>query len=158
MTFVVPFWPFALRVGGTRKLRYYFEFWGMERSRNWREMKQELRLEEKLERLRARIRMREILQYYSAGGLKLTKGNWWVNSDGANLPGCDFTRVIVKPGVNKRYPKGAMGLYVDGNFWSVAVLPPEFISVPVSELVAFIWGDEIMNPTFETDYYETETP
>ena len=70
----------------------------------------------------------------------LTEGQWWaVSSD--ELWHLNFSKEIVPIKTNATYPKGAVGIRVDDNFWTVAALPPECEDIPLEDIVAALWPE-----------------
>lgn len=80
--------------------------------------------------------------------IKLTEP-YYCTPDG--LPGFDFNREIVEPGTNERFPEGAIGIRVDGDFWTVAVLPYSYKDTPLRDIVAELWPQYLEQATFEPD-------
>lgn len=75
---------------------------------------------------------------------------YWVARDG--LPGLDFNREIVEPGRYDAFPDGAVGIYVDDDFWSVAALPLErYRDVPIQEIVAEVWPEYAAQASYAPD-------
>lgn len=68
-----------------------------------------------------------------------------------NLPSHDFNREIVEPGIAKVFPEGALGIRVDDNFWSVAILPYKFKELSIQDIVSVLWSD-VKDPEFNPDY------
>lgn len=62
---------------------------------------------------------------------------YFVHRDG--LPGIDFNREIIEPGENETFPKGAVGIRVDDDFWPVAALPLAYRDTPLEEIVRELW-------------------
>lgn len=75
---------------------------------------------------------------------------FWYHKD--NMPFIDFTKEIYKPGLHSKAPNGAVSIYVDGNFWSAAVLPYEFHEMTAKEIVEILWP-EVEEPEFGEDTY-----
>lgn len=75
-------------------------------------------------------------------------GHWWFAPE--HLPGNDFNREIVEPGVNETYPEGALGVRVDDDFWTVAVFPLEFRDLSIETLVPIVWP-KITDAEFRPD-------
>lgn len=57
------------------------------------------------------------------------------------LAGLDFNREIVEPGVLDGFPEGALGIRVDDDFWTAAVLPLSYRDVPLKEIVEELWPE-----------------
>lgn len=74
-------------------------------------------------------------------------GDFWFCSE---VPDIDFNRDIVAPGASVTFPDGAIGIYVDENFWDVAALPLRFIDLPLPRVVAILWPD-VTDPEFGED-------
>jgi len=70
-----------------------------------------------------------------------------------HLAGLDFNRQIIEPGVRDDWPDGALGLYVDDNFWCVAALPlEEYRNIPLPEIVKAFWPMYFDQATFTPDH------
>lgn len=81
------------------------------------------------------------------GDAIMSVDRWWFHPD---PPFNDFNRDIEEPGSNKCYPEGALGIRADDDFWTIAVLPLEFRSLSIEELVPVLWP-HIENPIFNPD-------
>lgn len=81
------------------------------------------------------------------GDVILRVEHWWVHP---KPPFNDFNRDIEEPGQNKLFPEGALGIRADDDFWTVAVLPYEFRSLSIEQLVSVLWPN-VKNPTFNPD-------
>lgn len=68
----------------------------------------------------------------------IQKPYWYTEKD---LPGLDFNREIIKPGTNKTFPDGALGIRADGDFWAVAVLPLKYADEDFKEILNTLWPD-----------------
>lgn len=76
---------------------------------------------------------------------------YWTMDD--QLPGLDFNRQILEPGTKDLFPDGAVGIYVDGDFWCVAALPlAEFRHVGIREIVARFWPQYVPEATYGPDH------
>lgn len=78
---------------------------------------------------------------------------YWAEPDdgGALSTFADFTRELSPPGMNWRFPKGAIGIRVDYDFWLVAVLPWEWLDRPLPEVVALLWPSMIPHASYKPD-------
>jgi hypothetical protein len=56
-----------------------------------------------------------------------------------HFPGYDFTKEVIPPGANAKYPNGVVGLRVDDDFWAVAAVPYSFRYLPTGTLVRKLW-------------------
>ena len=63
----------------------------------------------------------------------------------------DFNRQIVEPGEDENFPDGALGIYVDDDYYAVAALPYKYKALSCAEIVASLWP-EIENPTILPDH------
>ena len=74
----------------------------------------------------------------------------------------DYTKEVVKPGVNETFPEGGVGLRVDGDFWIVAVIPYVYRFETTEQLVNQLWEDltvyTIMPDHKEESDAESTTP
>lgn len=85
--------------------------------------------------------------------MKLSKPYWVVTED---LPGHDFNKEIIAPGLLDKFPDGVIGIRVDDDFWSVAALPyGEYINKPIEQIVAAFWPD-ITDAEFGPDVIATK--
>jgi hypothetical protein len=76
---------------------------------------------------------------------------YWIAKD--TLPGLDFNRHLVRPGESEHFPDGAMGVYVDDDFWAVAALPLDrYGDMPIEEIVAEIWPTYAKQATYTPDH------
>lgn len=76
---------------------------------------------------------------------------YWLAKD--QLPGLDFNRCIVEPGTNEQFPEGAIGIYVDDDFWAVAALPYEkYSEVSIEDIVAEYWPHYVEAATYAPDH------
>jgi hypothetical protein len=76
---------------------------------------------------------------------------YWVHD--APLAGYDFNRQVVEPGTNDKVPDGAIAIYVDDNFWTVAVLPlNEYRDTPIEDIVKQYWPTYFEQATFTPDH------
>ena len=76
---------------------------------------------------------------------------YWSITEG--LPGLDFNRQIVEPNVKEDFPDGGMGIYVDDDFWCVAVLPLEqYRETPIEQIVAEFWPSYVDQATYGPDH------
>lgn len=69
-------------------------------------------------------------------------------------PGNDFTRQLIAPGTSDEWPDGAIGIYIDGNFWAVAALPWSWLDRPLPEVVKSLWPSKFTDAEFCDDYVE----
>lgn len=74
---------------------------------------------------------------------------YWVTPS-SDFPFRDFNREIVPPGVNERFPDGAVGVRADDDFWVLAALPYSCVAFSIEEIVHAIWP-EITNAEFMPD-------
>jgi hypothetical protein len=75
---------------------------------------------------------------------------YWMARDA--LPGLDFNRQIVEPGTNETFPDGAIGVYVDDDFYCVAALPYEaYREVGIETIVAEFWPGYVTEATYAPD-------
>ncbi len=72
--------------------------------------------------------------------------------DGTDLPGVDFSRQLVPPGTNEEWPDGAVGIYVDDDFWCVAALPWRCRDTPLEDVVAELWPGLAADAQFCPDH------
>lgn len=80
---------------------------------------------------------------------------YWIASD--ELPGLDFNRCIVEPGTNEAHPNGAVGIYVDDDFWAVGALPlEEWRGVSIEDIVAEFWPHYVAEATYAPDHGSVE--
>lgn len=85
---------------------------------------------------------------------KMKDPYWVYGSESYPFPGDDFNREIIEPGVDDTFPDGAVGVRVDGDFWTVAVLPFEkYHNTSIEDIVAEFWSD-IEDPIFKPDSIE----
>lgn len=81
---------------------------------------------------------------------ELLQKPYWAAED--NLPGTDFCREMCPPGSNENFPEGAVGIYVDDDFWSVAALPWSYKDTPLQDIVAELWPDYMPGAEFRADH------
>lgn len=82
--------------------------------------------------------------------MKQLEKPYYVERD--TLPGLDFNREIVEPGMNKTFPDGAVGVRVDSDFWAVAALPyGEYRDKPIKDIVAEFWPQYLDQASFGAD-------
>ena len=62
---------------------------------------------------------------------------YWVTVK--DLSAWDFCREIAEPDTNEKFPLGAVGLRVDSDFWLVGVLPYEYKSWDLKDLLKDLW-------------------
>ncbi len=71
----------------------------------------------------------------------------------AGLPSLDFNRQVIPPGSREELPRGGIALYVDDDFWCVALLPwKPYSDRTIQELVAEIWPHYAEQATFAPDH------
>lgn len=63
-------------------------------------------------------------------------------------PFYDFNYEIIEPGAIKQFPNGATGIRVDDDFWTVGVLPYEFRTIPLIEVIGLFWPQHIDTATY----------
>jgi len=81
--------------------------------------------------------------------MKLDAPYWMARE---SLPGLDFNRQIVLPGTNETFPEGAIGVYVDDDYWCVAALPYErYREIAIQEIVAECWPGYVGEATYAPD-------
>lgn len=68
------------------------------------------------------------------------------------LPGIDFNREIVEPGMNETFPDGCVGIRVDDDFWAVAALPLSYRDTPLPDLVRALWPHYADQADFTPDH------
>lgn len=71
-------------------------------------------------------------------------GHW------GRLPSHDFNREVYAPGEHPKAPEGFVGIRVDDDFWSVAMLPYEAVKYSLEDIVHALWP-EIEKPRFKPD-------
>ena len=81
--------------------------------------------------------------------MELEKPYWVTASD--ELPFYDFNRELVAPGVNDQVPDGAVGIRVDDDFWTVAILPWRYQEVSIRDIVKELWPSIYFKATFGPD-------
>jgi len=87
-------------------------------------------------------------------GTRLCRQAWHVDVE---PPFEDFNREVVPPGATKAFPKGAVGIRVDDDYWTVAVLPHRFVGLDCRTIVSVLWpsvADPVINPD-SGDYWWT---
>lgn len=67
------------------------------------------------------------------------------------MPFSDFNREVVPPGTNPKYPEGAVGIRMDWDFWTAAVLPYRFVGLDCMTIVRTLWPD-VEDPTVWPDH------
>lgn len=67
------------------------------------------------------------------------KNPYWVTDIDKDLPACDVCREIIEPNTNEKFPLGAVGLRVDDDWWAVAVLPYEYKSWELKDILKDLW-------------------
>lgn len=77
------------------------------------------------------------------------KSPYWIAD--RDLPGYDFNRELVEPFTNEMFPKGAVGVRVDGDYWAVAALPWSCHEYKIEEIVKALWPTRYDEATFGTD-------
>lgn len=81
---------------------------------------------------------------------ELTKPYW--KAEGP-LPGLDFNRHVVEPNTNEDFPQGAVAIYVDDDYHSVAALPLErYRDVSIETIVAEQWPTYAEVATYAPDH------
>jgi len=75
---------------------------------------------------------------------------YWASKDD-KFPTYDFNKEIIEPKVSITFPKGAVGIRVDDNFWQIAALPlSEFRHVSIEKIVEHFWPN-VKDATFNKD-------
>lgn len=86
-------------------------------------------------------------------GRHLLASPYWARPDeNEPWPGSDFTRELAAPGTNATFPEGAVGIYIDDDFWCVAALPWAWREVPLAELVGTLWPTRVPTAEFMPDH------
>jgi hypothetical protein len=107
----------------------------------------------------------EVIETFSAGEdtpIYISSDAWrvWTNPHWN-----DFTRQIVPPGgtlegksgKKSLFPDGAVLIWGDFNFWILAMIPPRFAQLSLSEVVTAIWpqvADPVLYPDADHPFWE----
>lgn len=70
-----------------------------------------------------------------------------------HLPGLDFNRQIITPATREDLPGGAIAIYVDDDFWCVALLPYEqYVTRTIEQIVAEMWPQYVAGASYRPDH------
>lgn len=86
---------------------------------------------------------------------ELKKFPWQVD---VKHPFNDFCKEIVEPGLNKFFPRGAIGIRGDSDFFGLAALPYRFKDLTTQEIVSVLWPDKVdpmFLPDTDDEYWES---
>lgn len=78
------------------------------------------------------------------------EGGYFLTREEA-LPDYLFNKHIVPKGYNRDFPDGALGIFVDEDFWAVAALPARFQDLSIERLVALLWPDIALEVAYGPD-------
>jgi hypothetical protein len=79
-----------------------------------------------------------------------------VMPDDEEMPFSDFNKEILAPGLLLEYPDGAIGVRVDGDFYSIASLPyDKYLNVPIQDIVKEFWPSKFDGADFGEDSVTT---
>lgn len=67
------------------------------------------------------------------------------------IPFDDFNREVIEPGELPDLPDGAVGIRMDDDFWTCAVLPLTYRDKTVSEICMELWPEHHHKMTFKPD-------
>ena len=73
-----------------------------------------------------------------------------------------FNKCLVEPNANTTFPDGAIGIYVDHDFWAVAALPISYADKSIQQIVSELWPEltdcEFGPDSRESDYTSLPSP
>lgn len=76
--------------------------------------------------------------------------------DDEEMPFSDFNKEILAPGLLPDYPGGAIGVRVDGDFYSIAALPyDKYLHVSIQDIVKEFWPSKFDRADFGEDSITT---
>lgn len=64
------------------------------------------------------------------------------------VPFNDFNFEIIAPSAIEKFPQGGTGIRVDDDFWIVGVLPYEFRTIPLVDIVKLFWPQYMDTATY----------